>query len=110
MRNTLLLAGLLIALPAAVAAEPPSAWQVGNDGFVIHYRPADLRDASYRGQLLQTLERSATRLCAGLAPRRVAVRCAADRVAAATARLPRYVQQAVVLAQRERDALQLAAR
>ncbi len=108
MRNLLLLAGLLIAAPAS--AEAPSAWRVGNDSFVIHYRPADLGEAGYRGQLLRTIERSAARLCGGLAPRRAAESCAADRVAAATARLPRQVQRAVHLAQSERDMLQVAAR
>lgn len=108
MRKMLLLAGLLIAAPAVAGA--PSAWQVGNDSFVIHYRPAGLGEPAYRSQLLRTIERSAERLCDGLSPRRRAEGCAAERVAATTARLPRQVQQAVRLAQHERDMPQLAAR
>lgn len=100
----------LVAGLSATAAPAATAWQVGNNSYVIRLQSADLADAAGRAALLQVVERAAGRLCAGVSPRRAAARCIADNMAAATGRLPIRVRQAIELARTERDGLQLAAR
>lgn len=109
MFRTLFTMALVAAIPSG-AAQAATAWQVGNNSYVIQLESADVADGTGRAALLRVIERAAGRLCRGVSPRRAVERCVAENMASATRSLPRTVRQAIEMARTERDGIQLVAR
>ncbi len=110
MVRTLLTMALVAGVAGGSAAQAATAWQVGNNSYVIRLQSADVADQAGRAALLRVVERAASRLCSRAATRRAAERCAAASLASATRDLPRAVRQAIELARVERETVQLVAR